>query len=79
MAFLMYRGEMDMLRAYLCGCVEVKCYLKIVLVRGKRFLILVKYFLEFALSVSNISLIEATSLFKTGLKHFIWRIGSWAN
>lgn len=55
---------MDILRAYLCGCIWVKCYLKFVLVRGKKVSNCSEVFLEFALSVSNISLIKATIYLK---------------
>lgn len=51
---------MGILRAHPCGHVGVKCYLKIVLMGGKKVSNCSEVFLEFALSVSNISLIKAT-------------------
>jgi len=51
---------MDILRAHPCGHVGVKCYLKIILMGGRKVSNSSEVFLEFALSVSNISLIKAT-------------------
>lgn len=50
------KREVGILKAYPCSHVEVKCYLKIVLIKGGEGEIsnCSEVFLEFALSVSNI-------------------------